>query len=308
MTTRQEWCRAVLYSPSVLLRGSTYRMWYIGSDVGPRRSPAHVGLAESEDGIRWRPYAANPILRASDIPWGSAWQTPHVLFDQEEGLYKMWFVMSDHTVDPAEHAGQKLGYATSEDGLRWEVHPEAIYPSARRPCVLKDGPGAYRMWMNSAPEPGGSFQELASHIYRFESEDGVHWKRDVSPAVTAGGALHSVVYPFVLRTGTTYVMWYGAHVGGGVFEIFCSTSEDGFSWTHHHEEPAFPASRDPNDFDGRYTSTPCVVKDGERWLLYYSARDWGNLYATADGRIGADGSGVYRHIGVAVAGNTKAYA
>ena len=48
-------------------------------------------------------------------------------------------------------------------------------------------------------------------------------------------------------------------------------------------------------FDARY-----VLDDGDRYLLYYSARDWGNLYRAGDGTIQHDGWGIYRHIGVAV--------
>lgn len=95
-------------------------------------------------------------------------------------------------------------------------------------------------------------------------------------------------------------MWYGCHVEDGLFEIFASTSADGLQWTHHHEQSAFPATRDPSDFDGRYTSTPCVLDDGDRYLLYYSTRDMGNLYGAGAGTVRADGMGVYRHIGVAV--------
>ena len=60
----------------------------------------------------------------------------------------------------------------------------------------------------------------------------------------------SVVYPSVLRAERGYTMWYGCHVEGGIFELFCSTSEDGLHWTHHLKESSFPATRDPNDFDG----------------------------------------------------------
>ena len=99
--------------------------------------------------------------------------------------------------------------------------------------------------------------------------------------------------------GPNYTMWYGCHVGGGVFEIYSSTSRDGRYWTHHHEAPSFGATRDPNHFDGRYTSTPCVLEEEDIFLLYYSARDWGNLYGAANGTIKVDAAGIYSHIGVA---------
>ena len=48
------------------------------------------------------------------------------------------------------------------------------------------------------------------------------------------------------------------------------------------------------------TSTPCVLDDEDRYLMYYSARDLGNIYGAGDGTVRADSAGIYRHIGVAV--------
>ena len=141
---------------------------------------------------------------------------------------------------------------------------------------------------------------MARHIYRFTSEDGLHWSRDAEPAVVANETHRSIVYPYVLENNGTYTMWYGCHVADGIFEIYASTSADGLHWKHHFERSAFPATRHPNHFDGRYTSTPCVLADGDRYLLYYSARDRGNIYGAGDGTIQVDQDGIYRHIGVAV--------
>ena len=302
MTTEQTWCRVTLYNPTVVKVDGRYEMWYLGNSSATRNNDMDLGYAESEDGLHWTAFPDNPILRTGETPVGQAWQTPHVLFDADEGLYKMWFVMSQRlgTTSKGPLMRQMLGYATSPDGRRWEVHPEPLYPSGRRPCVLKDGPGRYRMWMNSAPAADDDFRAMARHIYRFTSADGLHWSRDAEPAVVANETHRSVVYPYVLENNGTYTMWYGCHVADGIFEIYASTSADGLYWTHHFERSAFPATRHPDHFDGRYTSTPCVLADGDRYLLYYSARDQGNIYGAGDGTIQVDQDGIYRHIGVAV--------
>ena len=156
--------------------------------------------------------------------------------------------------------------------------------------------GVYRMWY-----VGNSLhsRDAACDLGYAESEDGLHWERDPAPVVSAGGALRSVIYPWVLRHDGAYTMWYGAHVADDYFEIFCSTSDDGVSWTHHHAHSVFPATRRRQDFDGRFTSIPCVLQEDDRLLLYYSARDLDCLYGS-QGRVGYDIMGVYRHIGVAV--------
>ena len=43
-----------------------------------------------------------------------------------------------------------------------------------------------------------------------------------------------------------------------------------------------------------------MLDDGDRYLMYYSTRDWGNLYRAGDGTIKTDGAGIYRDIVVAV--------
>jgi len=113
------------------------------------------------------------------------------------------------------------------------------------------------------------------------------------------GPAKSAVYPFVIRHDDSWYMWYGCHVDGGRFELFCAKSGDGTKWSVDHEHPAFPASEGKELFDSRYTSTPCIVRLPDRLLLYYSARDWQTDYIDAEGRKRRDGAGVYAHIGVA---------
>jgi sucrose-6-phosphate hydrolase SacC (GH32 family) len=301
MTTEQTWCRVTLYNPTVICVDGVYKMWYLGNSSRTRNDDMSLGYAESDDGLHWRAYADNPILRTGETPVGPTWQTPHVLFDAAEGIYKMWFIMSQRLQENGQLGlRQLLGYATSPNGLQWDIHPEPIYPSGRRPCVLKDGPNSYHMWMNSAPEADDDFRAMARYIYHFTSTDGLNWNRDPEPVVRANETQRSIVYPYVLQNNNQYTMWYGCHVEGGIFEIFSSTSTDGLNWTDHFDQAAFPATRDPNHFDGRYTSTPCVVDDKDRYLLYYSARDQGNIYGAGDGTIQVDQDGIYRHIGVAV--------
>lgn len=302
MTTRQAWCRVQVHSPSVIKVNGTYRMWYVGNHTATRTPDMELGYARSDDGLHWTPYAQNPVLTARDLPFGTACGTPHVMFDAQLGLYRMWLLMSSgrrteqgKLVD----AAAKLGYATSADGIRWDVHPRPLLDGGRRPCVLKDGDAAYRMWMGAAPTGSTDRKATCKNIFRFVSTDGLDWRRDAEPAVMTRED-RIIVYPFVLRHASGYTMWYGRTADKSVFEIYCSTSTDGLHWTNHHDDAALPATRDPGTFDSRYTSAPCVVDDGDRYLMYYSARDVGQLYGAADGTLRADKAGIYRHIGVAV--------
>ena len=52
---------------------------------------AAIGYAVSDDGIHWERPLAHPVLRP-DKPWENhiIW-TPHVIYDEEEDLFKMWY-------------------------------------------------------------------------------------------------------------------------------------------------------------------------------------------------------------------------
>jgi hypothetical protein len=311
----QSWRKIVCYSPHVIHHDGKFHMWFLGTSTASRSNDIVLGYAQSRDGIEWKEHPGNPILVDRDVSWGKFWQTPFVLFDKDAGLFKMWFVSGEVKRDENNKIVaniQKLGYGVSRDGVKWSLHPEPIFPSGRSPSVIKEGPNRYRMWMNSSPDVEEMGGEIYTNIFEFTSSDGIRWQRGEQPVVRPSGPGRTVVYPFVLkwrrhpqselprRAGWPhgYSMWYGCHVEGGRFEIFCAHSRDGTTWKTDHSQPAFPAAADRDRFDGRYTSTPCVVRMSDRLMLYYSARDWRNDYIDSAGRRRRDGAGVYSHIGL----------
>jgi len=289
LTTKQPWCKVVVYSPRVALVGGVYRMWYCGTSTGSRAGDCSLGYAESADGIDWKESPDNPIVRADKIGWGSGFWNPCVRFDEEEKVYKMWFSSNRSRELNAEGRLVKidmaLGYATSPDGKHWKIYPEPIHETGFGPCVIKTGPDHYRMWMNSPGDNRNDPAAMYQNIHSFNSRDGIHWKRDNVPAIQPTHELSSSVYPWVIRDGGRYILWHAGHVPGGRFEIFAATSPDGIQWTPKHEQAAFPATGGRNDFDGRYTSTPCVLALKDRYLLYYSSRDGKPPTATARGEF-----------------------
>src|SRR5687767_10116346 len=120
-------------------------------------------------------------------------QTPFVLFDRAETVFKMWVVSGKTGRNEQGGAAiydQRIGYATSGDGIRWQAHPEPIYPSGRSPSVIKEGPGRYRMWMGSIPaaeQPEFKLRAniydpaIYQNIYEFRSSDGIRWMREPQP-------------------------------------------------------------------------------------------------------------------------------
>ena len=308
VTAGQSWCSVNLYNPCVIRCNGLYRMWFIGCSSHSRSNDHSLGYAESGDGVNWEPHEGNPVATPEDLPWGLNWQTPEVLYDEGAKLYRMWFTATTHVRREQTENGQStcvemdqaLGYAESDDGVHWEVHPEPVYASGRSPSVLVGDDGSYLMWMGSRPSPAEPWDTLYTNIYRFASPDGIHWIRGERPVVCPSGVTRSCVYPCVVKAGDGYLMLHGAHVPGGKFEIFCATSPDGLGWACHHERPVLPASGIAGQFDGRYTSTPSLVCEPDRLLLYYSARPLEDEYTDGEGRTRTDKSGIYNAVGLAI--------
>ena len=66
--------------------------------------------------------------------------------------------------------------------------------------------------------------------------------------------------------------------------------EDGTNWLNHDSQSAFPTSNDRTRLDSIYVSTPCMLVEPNRYLLYYSAVSWTHR----------EKDSYYQHIGVAV--------
>ena len=73
--------------PVVLKRDGLYQMWFTSQS----QSRSWIGRAVSKDGIRWRRAPDRAVLSAT-LPWEkAAVMCPHVLWDEQAGLYKMWY-------------------------------------------------------------------------------------------------------------------------------------------------------------------------------------------------------------------------
>ena len=101
------------------LPDGTFRMYYSGQ--GPDVSqPRHAAIfaAESGDGVHW------DRLREFVFSPEGEWQNcgvmcPHVLYDKEAGLYKMWY--SGMNNPGIHYEPDVIGYAESRDGITWTL-------------------------------------------------------------------------------------------------------------------------------------------------------------------------------------------
>lgn len=172
-----------------------------------------------------------------------------------------------------------VGLAISEDGGR-TFAKHSLAPLLDRsaadpfliasPSVLRDG-GIWRMWYVSAqkwePRPEGPRHHYL--IKYAESDDGIHWRRDGHVALPfADASEYAMGRPHVVKVGDVYRMW--TCVRGERYRLISAESRDGRTWTRCAE--AFPPAA---EWDAEMQAYPMVLRDGERWLMFYNGNGYG---------------------------------
>ena len=185
----------------------TYKMWYTS---GGGRQIRH---AYSDDGIGWTKYPGNPVLsNGNSGQWDSNLATLGSVI-KDDDYYRMWYV----GMDPGNI--QKVGYATSPDGINWTKYMDNPVLNAggggawdgdgvHFPRVLKVG-SQYHMWYTGA---NGTWPWLYC-IGHAVSQDGIEWTKNTGNPLlekgTSGSWDDASVYsPSVLIQGTTSLMWF----------------------------------------------------------------------------------------------------
>jgi predicted GH43/DUF377 family glycosyl hydrolase len=225
------WDDTHVYGSAVLFDGKKYQIWYGGHDGLYGR----IGYATSADGIAWVKHPDNPVLNlGASGTWDDVIVSyPTVLFDGAK--YQMWYTGGSK---------DRIGYATSADGIVWEKHPgnpvldlgangtwDDYYVGWS--TVLFDGAN-YRMWYTGYD--GSNYK-----IGYATSTDGIVWVKhpdnpvlDFGPSGTWDDAY--VGNPTVLFDGKKYQMWYNGNDGSNG-RIGYATSADGIVWVKHPDNP-----------------------------------------------------------------------
>lgn len=198
--------------PTVLWKGGRYHMWYSGQ-MNPYREGgvSVICYAVSDDGIRWERPCDRPVL-VPDQPWErTAIMCPHVMFDEKDGRYKLWYSGGSN------HEPDAIGYAWSRDGIRWEKeagnpilekNPDALWEQHKVVgCqVLRYGDWYYMFYIGHMHEERGS-------VGLARSRDGIHgWEKHPHNPLIApdreGFDSVSVYKPFALKRPHGWILWY----------------------------------------------------------------------------------------------------
>jgi len=220
---------------SVLLDGTTYRLWYEVLTLG---SGYETYSATSSDGLAWSvPNSCsltNVLMRSNVV--------------KDATIYKMW------GFDTA------FKLFTSTNGTIWTSEPFYFIGVLTHYAII---PG-YTMWYLNR-----------SAIFHEHSTDGIMWKREPLPRGTvlmtftssANAESHGLSVGTIIKDDTLYKMWY-EYAGHNEISYFgYATSTDGTSWIRSTTNPVLSSTAGTWDEDEIFNSV--VIKDGTTYKMWY---------------------------------------
>jgi predicted GH43/DUF377 family glycosyl hydrolase len=198
--------------PVVVKREGRYHLWY----TGQAHDRSAIGYATSSDGVTWNRMSETPVLSA-DQPWEKvALMCPHVLWDAEARLFRMWYSAGD------QYEPDAIGYATSPDGLAW-------HKDTSNPIFRPDTAHVWEQHKVTAVQVQRrddwylmfyiGFRDVDhAQIGVARSRDGrTGWQRHPENPIIRPGAGqwdHDACYkPFALFDGTKWLLWYNGRHG-----------------------------------------------------------------------------------------------
>jgi predicted GH43/DUF377 family glycosyl hydrolase len=190
--------------PIVVHRTDGYHMWYTGTN-----GRSMIGYATSRDGRAWERRLHRPALVA-DRRWENvAVMAPHVLWDERQRTWRMWYSAGE------EYEPNAIGYATSTDGLSWAKESGPVL-----------SPDPRFSWESNRLTAAQIVQHDGWHIAFYigfrdvdhaqiglaRSRDGIGgWERHpANPIIRPGRGWDSdaCYKPFALRDGKVWRLWY----------------------------------------------------------------------------------------------------
>lgn len=153
-------------NPCVLKHDGIYKMWYQGKS---KEGFLSVCYSESKDGLVWKSYD-KPVLSpnlSSEPKFREGFQHPHVIFDKDKNIFKMWCVVYRNGLT-------SIGLCESVNGLVWTEMKLTSFVGKNEehkyfyPFVMKEG-NEYKAWYTE--RIGKKWQ-----ISFAKSNDGIDWE------------------------------------------------------------------------------------------------------------------------------------
>jgi len=255
--------------PGVVLRGSTFNMWYTGNDNFNNR----IGYATSSDGVTWiRQNSGNAVVDTGQLgDWdASGVSDPWVVDDS--GTLHMWFTGFDGL-------RTRIGYASSTDGITWNKDSGAVVDlgdygkfdeeGVSAPTVVKIA-GTFHMWYIGISGKNTGLGYATSN-------DGLTWTRQNNgnavflPTGTGTFDTDSIWAPSVTFFNNVYKMYYAGY-NGNMYQIGIATSVDGTHWVRRNAgNPVLVPTN--GKFDWRNVNCPSSLWDGTIEKVWYTGQN-----------------------------------
>lgn len=201
-----------LNRPGVIKKDNVYHMWYTGQAEGK----SWIGYATSVDGKTWKRLSKTPVLSAEAAWEKTSVMCPTVIWDQQAGVYKMWYSGGE------QYEPDAIGYATSKDGINWKKEPGNP--------VFRNNPA--NQWEQAKVTACQVIKEKNNYLMFYigfrdvdfaqigiaRSKDGINqWERHPeNPIIRPGkGWDSSAVYkPYAIFDGKQWLLWYNGRKEG----------------------------------------------------------------------------------------------
>ena len=193
--------------PAIVKKDGITHLWYTGQYKGKN---SWIGYAISRDGKNFVRQSEQPVVSPTE-PWEKvAVMCPHVIWDGQEGVFKMWYSGGE------QYEPDAIGYATSQDGLHWDKRPQPVFTAdpAREweqykvtACQVIKRENDYLMFYIG-------FRDIDyAQIGMARSKNGVdNWERfSGNPIITPTKDSwdESATYkPFVIQEKDRWMLWY----------------------------------------------------------------------------------------------------
>lgn len=202
----------VLPSPD----GNGWLMWYTGQVWEGSHGVSKIGIARSDDGIRFERFRNEPVMVPEFDFEKESVMNPFVMY--ENGKYRMWYAAGE-TYEP-----NSICYAESADGINWKKYagnpvfscnPDKEYEQERiGACdIIRDKDGYLMFYIG--------YRDInTACICAARSENGItDWIRaDENPLVVPTPDMwdaDSCYKPTVVKSDDgTYRLWYNGRRGG----------------------------------------------------------------------------------------------
>lgn len=268
------------YGPCVIKEGNYYKMWYSGVDKNNRE---RILYAISKDGINWKDHRLVLDLGKKNTispyhQWNQDFLHVYAPFVMKfKTHYKMWYLGKYD-----EHI-YKLFYAVSKDGISWiklglslDLQFNAINVKGYNgkydthhcsyPFVWIDKEGIYNIFYTGK-------DRYNQRILKAYSFDGFHWFRQglVLDISNKGADSKDVCYPHLLldKNNNPKEMFYTGFDGTHKVTMLATTENKGKSW----KKQGVILSNSENGPDSVHAYTPCVIKEGNLYKIWYSSYD-----------------------------------